>query len=215
MEQTFAAFVAARRSELGIPLSTFADLVGRSASTVRSWERGRARPGDPNTLRAIAAVLDVDEGHLAALATGAALPPPAAPDPAPLVDDPGEVLDAPEADEVGGDGDGGESSPFFPEINAPDVESPGWIAAGATDPPPRAPVEEADSRPVRPLGDSRIPWLPLPPAHRVMERTDDGLRYPIRIVATLVAIVALLGILAWSLGEFQVALGDLRTSMFG
>ena len=31
----------------------------------------------------------------------------------------------------------------------------------------------------------------------------------------LVAIVVLLSILAWSLGEFQAALGDLRTSMFG
>lgn len=213
MEQTFAAFVAARRSELGIPLSTFADLVGRSASTVRSWERGRARPGDPNTLRAIAAVLDVDEGHLAVLAGGAALPPPPAPDPAPRTDPPEDVLDAPEAGEVAGDGE--EPSPFFSDRDVPDVEPPDWITAGAADPPRRAPVEEADSRRVRPLGDSRIPWLPLPPAHRVMERTDDSLRYPIRIVATLLAIVVLLGILAWSLGEFQTALGDLRTSMFG
>lgn len=215
MEQTFAAFVAARRSELGIPLSTFADLVGRSASTVRSWERGRARPGDPNTLRAIAAVLDVDEAHLAALAGGAALPPPPAPEPARVVEAQEDVPDTSEADEVSGDGGSEASSPFFPDADAPDVEPPDWITAGATNPPPQVAVEEADSRRVKPLGDSRIPWLPLPPAHRVMERTDDGLRYPIRIVATLVAIVVLLSILAWSLGEFQAALGDLRTSMFG
>ena len=63
MEQSFGEFVAARRAELGIPLSTFADLVGRSTGTVRSWERGRAAPGDPKTLGAMAAVLDVDEAH--------------------------------------------------------------------------------------------------------------------------------------------------------
>ena len=66
-----------------------------------------------------------------------------------------------------------------------------------------------------PLADDRIPWLPLPPAHKVIDRTDEGIRYPLRIAATVVAVILLLLLLQWALGEVGTALGDLRTSMFG
>lgn len=206
MEQSFGEFVAARRAELGIPLSTFADLVGRSTGTVRSWERGRAAPGDPKTLGAMAAVLDVDEAHLAALAGGDRLEPPPLPAPsvedAPALPEPDEPL-AP--DEPGDPG-------FDDEWTEPDDEPLPWITTDSPAPPP---VPDFPTEVGAPLADDRIPWLPLPPAHKVIDRTDDGVRYPLRIAATIVAIVLLLVLLQWALGEFTTALGELRTSMFG
>lgn len=41
-----------------------AELVGRSTSTIRSWERDKTRPNDPHILLAIAAILGVDERRL-------------------------------------------------------------------------------------------------------------------------------------------------------
>ena len=206
MEQSFGEFVAARRAELGIPLSTFADLVGRSTGTVRSWERGRAAPGDPKTLVAMAAVLDVDEAHLAALAGGDRLEPPPLPAPsvedAPALPEPDEPL---AADEPGDPG-------FDDEWTEPDDEPLPWITTDSPAPPP---VPDFPTEVGAPLADDRIPWLPLPPAHKVIDRTDDGVRYPLRIAATIVAIVLLLVLLQWALGEFTTALGELRTSMFG
>ncbi len=70
MSETFSHFLRERREALGVGTARFAELVGRSPSTVRGWERGRARPGDPATVAAIAAVLDVDEEMLAALIAG-------------------------------------------------------------------------------------------------------------------------------------------------
>lgn len=90
MSETFSHFLRGRREALGLGTARFAELVGRSPSTVRGWERGRARPGDPATVSAIAAVLDVDEEMLAALITGEQVdlpeatttPPPPGPAPA-------------------------------------------------------------------------------------------------------------------------------------
>lgn len=70
MTETFSGFLQQRREALGISVARFAELVGRSPSTVRSWERGRSRPGDPTTVAAISAVLDVDEEILTALIAG-------------------------------------------------------------------------------------------------------------------------------------------------
>jgi transcriptional regulator with XRE-family HTH domain len=203
MEQTFGEFVAARRTELGIPLSTFADLVGRSSGTVRSWERGRARPGDPKTLAAVAAVLDVEETHLTVLAGGERLAPPPAPT------QPGTPADV---DEQGEDPQSEPAEGALDEEPASDDELLPWVTTDA----PAAPEVPAFPTEVgAPLADDRVPWLPLPPAHTVIDRTDEGLRYPLRIAATIVAVVVLLLLLQWALGEFGAAIGELRTSMFG
>jgi transcriptional regulator with XRE-family HTH domain len=41
-----------------------ADLVGRSASAIRSWERGSSTPTDESVVRSLAAVLGIDESAL-------------------------------------------------------------------------------------------------------------------------------------------------------
>lgn len=211
MEQTFGEFVAARRAELGIPLSTFADLVGRSTGTVRSWERGRARPGDPKTLGAIAAVLDVDEAHLAHLAGGERLAPPPAPEPPPVPDALPDQSPSTGSDVAGSPTPGTDvTDPTDPDGEPATVGTPlPWVTTDV-------PVERAPtSAPGAPLAGDRLPWLPLPPAHTVLDRSDDGIRYPLRVAATIVAVVVMLLVLQWALGEFATALGDLRTSMFG
>ncbi len=64
----FGALIRRRREELGLSYSRVGELVGRAPSTVRAWERGQAVPADPHVLRSLAAILDIDEGSLFAIA---------------------------------------------------------------------------------------------------------------------------------------------------
>ncbi len=66
-EHTFGDLIRERRSQLGLTQARVAELVGRSPSTVRSWERGRTIPGDHETLAAIAAVLGISDAELDSL----------------------------------------------------------------------------------------------------------------------------------------------------
>lgn len=63
-EHTFGDLIRERRSQLGLTQARVAELVGRSPSTVRSWERGRTIPGDHETLAAVAAVLGISDAEL-------------------------------------------------------------------------------------------------------------------------------------------------------
>jgi len=60
----FGRLIRQRRVALGLSPAGLADLVGRSASSVRSWERGSSTPTDENVLRSVAAVLGIEEGAL-------------------------------------------------------------------------------------------------------------------------------------------------------
>ena len=60
----FGALVRHRRVELGMSQAGLADLVGRSASAIRSWERGSSTPTDDGVVRSLAAILGLDEGEL-------------------------------------------------------------------------------------------------------------------------------------------------------
>lgn len=63
-DTSFAGLVKGRRLALGMSQAALADLVGRSASAVRSWERGASTPSDENVIRSLAAVLGIDEASL-------------------------------------------------------------------------------------------------------------------------------------------------------
>lgn len=82
----FGSLVRHRRVELGISQAGLADLVGRSASAVRSWERGSSTPTDETVVGSLAAILGLDEG---ALRTAVGMP--------------ADVI-AEEAEEIGGKG---------------------------------------------------------------------------------------------------------------
>ncbi|MGA7097030.1 MAG: helix-turn-helix domain-containing protein, partial [Acidimicrobiia bacterium] len=63
-ERTFGRSVRYRRTKLGISQAKLGELVGRSTSTIRSWERERSTPTDTGVISALAAVLDLDERSL-------------------------------------------------------------------------------------------------------------------------------------------------------
>lgn len=63
-ERTFGRTVRSRRTKLGLSQAELGELVGRSASTVRSWERDKTHPTDTGIITALAAILGVDERQL-------------------------------------------------------------------------------------------------------------------------------------------------------
>jgi transcriptional regulator with XRE-family HTH domain len=97
-DTSFAELVKGRRTELGLSQASLAELVGRSSSAIRSWERGASTPTDENVVRSLAAVLGIDEVTLRS-AVGL---PPEAPIEAPE-EVGGSALEAFEEETVGGD----------------------------------------------------------------------------------------------------------------
>jgi transcriptional regulator with XRE-family HTH domain len=63
-DTSFAGLVKRRRIALGMSQAALADLVGRSASAIRSWERGASTPTDDNIVTSVAAVLGIEEDLL-------------------------------------------------------------------------------------------------------------------------------------------------------
>lgn len=64
MSASFADVVRRGRERAGLSQARVAALIGKSASTVRSWEQGRSNPGDPQSVSTLAAVLGLDESEL-------------------------------------------------------------------------------------------------------------------------------------------------------
>lgn len=176
MPDTFSEFLRTHREALGIPVARFADLVGRSPSTIRGWERGRSRPGDPKTVGAVAAVLGVDEEVVTALIAGEE---PAVPAAARLE----------------------QARPVTVATPAPPGQGAFWAVTVGS------PLEQERVR--------RVPLLPRPPRRFVVQRADRGVRYQLRLIATVFSVILLLVVLQWALGEFRQALGDLKDAVFG
>jgi len=63
-ERSFGRTVRYRRTKLGLSQAKLAELVGRSTPTIRSWERDKSRPNDPQVIATLAAILGVDERQL-------------------------------------------------------------------------------------------------------------------------------------------------------
>jgi transcriptional regulator with XRE-family HTH domain len=59
-ERSFGRTVRYRRTRIGLSQAQLGELVGRSASSVRSWERDISTPTDPSVLNALSAILDID-----------------------------------------------------------------------------------------------------------------------------------------------------------
>ncbi len=91
MTASFGQLVKEHRIEMGLTQQQLADLVGRSPSTIRSWERDRATPNDRAVLESVASALGVDGSLLAGLAGVAPLE---TPDRADGVDEPDDLAAA-------------------------------------------------------------------------------------------------------------------------
>lgn len=63
-DTSFGALIKARRVALGMSQVGLAELVGRSASAIRTWERGSSTPTDEGVVRSLSAVLGIDEEDL-------------------------------------------------------------------------------------------------------------------------------------------------------
>lgn len=64
MSVLFGDVVRRGRERAGLSQARVAQLIGKSASTVRAWEQGRTRPADAPSVSALAAVLGLDESEL-------------------------------------------------------------------------------------------------------------------------------------------------------
>jgi transcriptional regulator with XRE-family HTH domain len=74
-DTSFAELVKRRRVALGMSQAALADLIGRSASAIRGWERGASSPSDENVVQSLGAVLGIEEGVLRSI-LGMPLEPP-------------------------------------------------------------------------------------------------------------------------------------------
>lgn len=156
-ERSFGRTVRYRRTKLGLSQAKLGELVGRSTTTIRSWERDKSRPNDAKVLSALAAILGVDERQLfekagversavveanptveEALATLSVRDD--SPEPVETVPEPGEPV-AEESDESEGDESGDVESIVFPEPESEQIDdekrpAPRPISVPQTPPPP-------------------------------------------------------------------------------
>ncbi|MEX1126737.1 MAG: helix-turn-helix domain-containing protein [Acidimicrobiia bacterium] len=63
-ERSFGRTIRYRRTKLGLSQAKLGELVGRSATTIRAWERDSSLPNDGSVITALSAVLDVDRRSL-------------------------------------------------------------------------------------------------------------------------------------------------------
>jgi transcriptional regulator with XRE-family HTH domain len=63
-EISFGDMVKSRRAALGMSQAALAELIGRSASSIRSWERNSSTPSDEAVVQSLSAVLGIDEDDL-------------------------------------------------------------------------------------------------------------------------------------------------------
>ena len=195
-ERSFGRTIRYRRTKLGLSQTKLGELVGRSAATIRQWERDKSRPNDPEVVVAVAAVLGIEERILFDK-LGLARP---EIETSPTVE---EVLAelAPEADE--------------PEADEPEVDEPediqGESVSSDDEPQPSEPgepslvgVASVSPGPAFAPTDPS-PVLTLPPARAAdvsyLEDPHQRQVYRIRYLATAVAFVALIATLLWALNQ--------------
>jgi transcriptional regulator with XRE-family HTH domain len=239
-ERSFGRTVRYRRTKLGLSQAQLAELVGRSAATVRAWERDKSRPNDAKVLSALAAILGVSERQLFEKAE--VEQPAPAEETSPTVEQALATL-GPVASED-------EATPaaeapigLEPEEEAEAVELEVDLAEEA-EPVSHVPEPEPDDADARPVtGDADVETIPdtevrepvgavpaftKPPDRYVttpitpalsdlsyMEDRSQRQLYRVRTLATLVVLVALVVAFIWSLGESLGALGDWWDQFFG
>ncbi len=198
------------------------ELVGRSAATVRAWERGSSVPNDPTVVTAVAAALGLDEAELfraSGLEPPADAPSPTieqalqtiAPPPGGVTDDtPAEAGDDTPAEAVDETpAEAGDETP----AEAGD-ETPGAAGADAILEPP-APtgrrgrrIRRRESRPVTTATTTNL----APAWHTgevsYLEDPDQRMIYRLRWIYTSVGLLFLVIVLVWASGRTLEAVGD-------
>lgn len=197
-ERSFGRTVRYRRTKLGLSQTRLADLVGRSPSTIRSWESDRSTPNDPGVLFTLAAILGTDERMLF---DKAGLEMPVVMESSPTMEQALASL-APGAD---------------PEPDPPEDTS----SEDAAVPSAAVPTPPAAVRRLKPLSDpesttSTVTTLVAVPAEELSYIEDPGQRqmYRVRTLASVVGLVALAVTLLWAAGEGLQSLGEWWNEFF-
>lgn len=241
-ERSFGRTVRYRRTKAGLSQAKLGELVGRSTSSVRSWERDTVTPNDPDVVRALAAVLALDERMLfdkAGLSTPEAETSPTVeqalatlrPEPAaPPVDDSsvGQSLEQPPVndDESGVDDEQLEIAPTLPlEVESDDVLPLSPEVTSDDVLPLPSEVESDDVPPLPPRvepgyvapRESLVITAPSPPIVEpsYMEDSTQRQMYRVRNLATIVLMVGLVIVLLWAFSNTLSALVSWWDDFFG
>lgn len=216
-ERSFGRTVRYRRTKLGLSQAKLGELVGRSSSTIRSWERDKSTPTEPAVLQALAAVLGVEVNQLF---EKAGQDPPLHLETSPTLEEALASL------RPAAENEGKEEADMEP-VDEDDVdEDPGEQGTDVDEQDASLPVREHATvgragpglRPgyVKPPE----PFVITPPSPPYVEPSymeDQGQRqiYRVRNLATLVVVVALVIALTWALSQSLDAFGVWWDDFFG
>ncbi len=216
---------------MGLSQAKLGELVGRSPSTIRSWERDDSTPNDPDVLMALAAVLGVEQRTLFEK-TGVDSP---EIETSPTVEQELATLRPPAAEDAEDPDDGVRISFTYEElaglgvrINDEEEES----ASPSTSPASGATEDDEEMAPFG-LSDRTVPGYTEPRPDYVVTRLtpaqgerahgeysyveDPAERqlYRVRMVGTAVGVVILLLLLMYAAAKGMEAFGDWWDSFFG
>jgi len=214
---------------LGLSQAKLGELVGRSPSTIRSWERDDSTPNDPDVLMALAAVLGVEQRTLFEKA-GVNRP---EIETSPTVEQELATLRPPPEEDAEDPDDGVQIRFTYEELAGLGVRlDDEEMAAPSTSP---ASGETEDEEEMAPFGlsDPPVPGYTDPrpdymvtrltPAHgeqvygeySYVEDPSERQLYRVRMVGTAVGVVILLLLLMYAAGKGMEAFGDWWDSFFG
>ena len=210
VQPSLGELISSQRAALGLTQARLAELVGRSPSTIRSWERDRTAPADRASVAALAAVLGLTEDEMAAAILGPTESPPAAPAPAPtpapvernesaVPDDDASAASGAEpatALEVGHSKGNDSIDPSSTETPAPASDDSQAAAA---------PTVLSEVSPARVETGSAVARLPRVPSY--LDDPGEVRTYRVRTVLTAALMIFILIVLIWAFREAREAFG--------
>lgn len=183
--ESFGDLIRRRRQVMGLSQAKLAELMGRTPSTIRSWERNLSAPTDHSVLRTLATVLGLpDSAVLAPLGL-------TAPEPAPH-----KTIDE-QLSELRDDGRFDEAIRPAAKVPAPDRSVEVTTVPTRPAPPPAPAVPAPTSAPS---------YLEIP---------TERMAYQSRAVLTAAVGFGLLLLLMWALSELRVGIGEVWSSLTG
>ena len=208
VQPSLGELISSQRAALGLTQARLAELVGRSPSTIRSWERDRTAPADRASVAALAAVLGLTEDEMAAAILGPTESPPAAPPPTPAPVEqvesavPDEDASAAGEDEpevaLGLGHSGGNESTDSSSFQTPVPASDESQAAAAS-------TVLSEISPARVETAGAVARLPRVPSY--LDDPGEVRTYRVRTVLTSVLMILILIVLSWAFTEAREAFG--------